>query len=793
MKGFESKIKKLFRSPKTLAAFFVIVIFGAVGFLPNPANAQDAAMWAGMPGGAIIGAVQLGVTAAKDLLIETGLKAASSITYAMAYVGGQIISLEAKLMAWLIDISSFTKMPVVQIGWKISRDFANLFFIAILIYLAFSTILKLENSSSIQKTLFKVIVIAVLINFSLMISGMIIDFSQMLFRYFIFGNLPANSKDSASFTKVFAEALRVKDVWTPSMPEAKQGSATNTMLSVFAQLVFIVLFIFIIVIVLGALLLTLLIRNFWLWTLLILAPIAWFCGVVPLPLLSKYSKEWWSHFIKWTFMAPIIAFFVFLSITTTLNLSKMQEAKALPSQQAQEQLGDDNGLFSYQKNKNSIFNPFDMMQMFLVLGFLVAGLFVGNSLGSKVSGTAQKFVTKTGKGVQGYMSRKATQGVGWAGGGALAGISAGLSKVPVVGGFLSKPLGVAGRSLEAKGEKVKKDEIEKAGKRIGGLSLKEINDRFSTFTKNEKVAAIEKAIKAEKMPDNMKDVAMNLAKSGRIDEKALLKIDPTMRSEWQPSIKQIAKLEKDKEALVSAPVKDEAAIQSKEREIGAAKEEFNQQVTKTFKDKNFKPAEISTEVSKLTVSVMANEKIPEGVRDVFVNRAADLDPIKIAATINKITELPQKASFAESILKIRMSRVPNADKLSGLERFNALDPALKRVFIKNPGLREMGFLEGFQSTIKGSSTEEAAMNNKTREESIIDQATKNLKNIVEEVSSAASSVNQQGKESVSERAFKDALQKLKEERKIEAEEKKALHKDIKNKGLDADSLHKIED
>jgi rubrerythrin len=284
---------------------------------------------------------------------------------------------------------------------------------------------------------------------------------------------------------------------------------------------------------------------------------------------------------------------------------------------------------------------------------------------------------------------------------------------------------------------------------------------------------------------------MNLAKHGQIDEKALLKVDPTLRLDWQSSIKKIAKLEKDKEALESVSVKDESAIQNKEREINNAKAEFNEQVSKTFKDS--KPAEIAAEVSKLTVSVMNNEKIPEGVRDVFINRAADLDPIKIMATINKIVELPQKASFAESVLKIRMDRVPNADKLSEKQKFEAINSAFKQKLIKNPGLKEINFMNDFKSSLKGSSAEEVSGVKQTEKERIIEQATKNLKDMGEEVFAAGVDVAQPGKETSSGGVFKDALQNLREERKIEAEDKKTLHEDIKNKGLDADSFHQTED
>lgn len=741
MKTTIFKIKKLSKSKKFLLIFLIILVVGGGLFGLKPVSVRAISI-AGIGQGIADTAANtisliknpIGYTAS---VVNMGVNGAafwvaSNMSYGLAYIGGQFIALESKLLAWLIDMSSFTKMPMVQIGWKVSRDFANLFFIAILIYLAFSAILRLGNSSSIQKTLFKVIMIAVLINFSLMISGIIIDFSQMLFKYFIFGNLPADSKDSAHFSANLANALHIKDFWTPTMLEAQQSIAGTgaTLLTVFTQLVFVIVFIFIVVIVLGSLVITLLVRSFWLWTLLILAPIAWFCGIVPLPLLAKYGKEWWNHFLKWTFMAPIIAFFVFLAIAMIVpaNVTSLKGVNVLPSQQAQEQFGD-SGIFSYQNNLKSIFNPFNIMQLFLVLGFLMAGLFAGNSLGSKAAGAAQKLISKTGKNVQGYMSRKTTQGVvGWAGGGVLAGISKGASKIPLVGGFLSKPLGVAGRYLESKGDTVKKAEEAKAAKRItqmspdqlydkfptltknektaaiegGKMSLNQLNDIFPTLDKNQKAVAIERAMKAGKMPENMKDMAMALAldhrtKGNKEFEEDLLKIDPTLRSDWQPAIKQITKLEEEKKVLESAPVKNETAIQNKEKEIDGAKVGFKKQVSETFKSS--KPAEIG----KAMAIVMNNEKISEGVRDVFISRAVDLDNNVVMNVTNKITELPQKENFIKSVVKMRMDRVSNADKLTDLQKWEALkkeDSGLIRGIARNSGLRELNVLENLDAEIR---------------------------------------------------------------------------------------------
>lgn len=546
-------------------------------------------------------------------------------------------------------------------------------------------------------------------------------------------------------------------------------------------------------------------------------------------------------------MAPIIAFFVFLAITITLNVAKLQENNVLPSQQAQEQVADENGTFSYKFNKQSVFNPFNIMQMFLVLGFLMAGLFAGQSLGSKTAGAAQKLITKTGKNVQGYMSRKTTQGVGWAGGGVLSGISKGVSKIP----FLSKPLGVAGRYLESKGDAVKKAEVAKAAKRITQMSPDQLYDKFPTLTKNEKTAAIEskkmspyqlseifpmltndqktaaikempldqlnkifstltkdqKAVTIEramkagdkmlKIPENMRDEAMALAlehrKKGDVGfEKELLKIDPTLHSEWQASIKEIAKLVNDKKNL--DPVKDAVAIKKKEDEISNAKDDFNKQVSETLKDS--KP----TEIAKTTAAVMNNEKISEEVKDVFISRVADpknFDNNMVMSTVGKITEPQQKVTFASALLKARMDRVANAANLSDRQKFEAIDDNLKAKLRKNPGLREMGFMQEFEAGLAGVGAAEGV---KTEMEAKIEKAkawfmSKESDTVGEsqDVSNGQLEKQKEEQATVAKEEFKKTVEKVREERKAEAEDKKAFNQDVKNKGLDADSFHQTED
>ncbi|MFH1385470.1 MAG: hypothetical protein ABIG65_00255, partial [Patescibacteria group bacterium] len=50
------------------------------------------------------------------------------------------------------------------------------------------------------------------------------------------------------------------------------------------------------------------------WVLLIFAPLAWLGMITPLPGLKSIVSDWWDKFFKWTFFAPIYAFFIYLAV-----------------------------------------------------------------------------------------------------------------------------------------------------------------------------------------------------------------------------------------------------------------------------------------------------------------------------------------------------------------------------------------------------------------------------------------------------------------------------------------------
>jgi len=436
----------------------------------------------------------------------------------IAGVAVRIIELESGLLSLIAQVSQFTKMPIVQTGWEVSRDFANIFFIALLIYVAFCYILRI-NSKNSQKILVNVIVMAILINFSLMIGGIIIDFSNVFFNYFVFGPTASQQSSADKGTALsyslanalklntFSETLakqaeintqainKVQEKNRPTSTEEITGeemeafvsaseSLSNTHFIFLAamRVFFIIVFAFVIILALAGLAGTLFIRLFWLWILLILAPLAWVIGIVPLPVIGGYAKQWWSNFLKWCFVAPVVGFFLFLALTTANNLPYIPP----------ESLTAYNGTF-FSASGSTLFSIQVIMQLALIVGLVIAGLIAGQKMGDAGSNFALSLAKKTGKAAGNAVKDRATLAALRVGRKPAEAVAQGLAKAPPAVKTLGAVTGVGAlsRATIAAAEKRDQAEEQKRMKKYEALDKSELEKIAASPIKDrEKAAAI---------------------------------------------------------------------------------------------------------------------------------------------------------------------------------------------------------------------------------------------------------------------------------------------------------------
>jgi len=237
---------------------------------------------------------------ARDLL--------KGLFYIMLNIAQFFTGLAGKIFSAILNFG-FRSMSAIELGWTISRDIVNGFFILGLVVIAFATILRVERYG-IKQLLPKLIIVALLINFSFVICGVIIDMTQIVSNYFM-GQIDVRAE------KDIGEVLIAK----LELGKTLEGEAQDLNLKIgeeggddiaILSMAFAAAIIFItgIALLIGAVLL--IFRTGALWALIVLAPFAWFFSIFPG--LNQHARKWWSEFTKWAFFAPIYLFFIYLII-----------------------------------------------------------------------------------------------------------------------------------------------------------------------------------------------------------------------------------------------------------------------------------------------------------------------------------------------------------------------------------------------------------------------------------------------------------------------------------------------
>lgn len=112
--------------------------------------------------------------------------ALTSIGQAFMWIGIQILSITGSFFEFAIRVtvkdsgsilnSSFLKNPI-EVSWSLFRDVANIVIIAMFVFTAISLILGISEYGD-KRRIARVLVVAILLNFSLLFTKMIIDFSN---------------------------------------------------------------------------------------------------------------------------------------------------------------------------------------------------------------------------------------------------------------------------------------------------------------------------------------------------------------------------------------------------------------------------------------------------------------------------------------------------------------------------------------------------------------------------------------------------------------------------------------
>ncbi len=295
-----------------------------------------------------------------------------------------------------VSLTNPAKNEIINIGWTLIRDFVNIGFILGLVYIGLATALRIAGFE-LKKVFPWFLIMALLINFTPVICGVVVDAANMVTKFFL--EAMANWTLLGEVFKLHMTGIGDLFGGLGWVPVAKFafliafGFAAGFVLLIFAVL--------------------LLLRAVVIPILVIFSPLAFLAYIFPRT--RSYFTQWWNQLLQWSFIGAIGGFFLYLS-----RLALRQQADfsfAIPTE--------DPALGTFMEQ---------IAPYFMAVAFLMVGLFI--TLKSSAMGANM---------VTGFAKKQGMKALKW-GGKAMGG--AGAATVGAVRGATAGE-GVKGRAWEA--------------------------------------------------------------------------------------------------------------------------------------------------------------------------------------------------------------------------------------------------------------------------------------------------------------------------------------------------------
>lgn len=322
------------------------------------------------------------------------------INVVLGYMAGVIFNLGGALVNFALQLNSkildTTQNTFMSTGWNIILGFADLALILAIIVIAFATILRIE-SYGMKKTLWRLIVAALLVNFSLVIAGVFIDTAGIITDFFVGKSTGMSPTNMATILGSVFDVQKMVEVDPGTFKTNPLESFSSALLIAIASTLFIMIFTIIAAIVLFAIFIMFLFRYVVLSVLLIFSPLVLVAWIFPAT--QGLYKQWWQKFMQWTFFAPACTFFLYLSI---VGLQKTGDNPAR--------------LFSSSVLTKDALGSFGgpllqaIGQMVMAVGLLMASLIVAQKMGISGASAAMGWAQSAAKGVRSGIQKGAWRG-----------------------------------------------------------------------------------------------------------------------------------------------------------------------------------------------------------------------------------------------------------------------------------------------------------------------------------------------------------------------------------------------
>lgn len=292
----------------------------------------------------------------------------------------------------VVNMSDYIASSGVTAGWKAFRDLANMFFIFILLYISIGTILQLGGVDT-KKLLRNVIIVALLINFSLFFTKLIIDASNIV-TIFFYNHITSAAGGNLGFAGPFMQRFGITSLFSVkdsySILTAGGGGFAQIFLigsggSIFLATAAVVFF---------AVSIIFIIRFVMFVFLLVTSPLAFAAMALP---RDSYSGRWWGRLFKEAIFAPVFMALIWVVLQILDNILVDQQGITWAT------------MFAGAGNGKAAPSAVALILNFvIIITLLIAALIISRTVGASGSKTA----IGLGRWAGGKLGRGAIRGYG---------------------------------------------------------------------------------------------------------------------------------------------------------------------------------------------------------------------------------------------------------------------------------------------------------------------------------------------------------------------------------------------
>lgn len=399
--------------------------------------------------------------------------AAYFISYIVSLIGFILFGVTALFLQLVLNLNfTIVNSLSVQFGFSIVLAFANIFFVAAVIVMAVATIIRYDTYGA-KQLLWKIVIAAVGVNFSLILAGTVINFADQGTKFFMNAAVPQLSAseawDSGKFVDNLAGAFNPQRMMIASGIETStntgdkikvrlqnRASQAGGVLAALTGMMMTAAMVVLMVIFLGTLLAAFLFRYVMLILLLTIMPVVWLAWIFP---FGKGLVSWWrDRFVKYTFFAPMAMFFLYLSMRSVAFLNSAHDIGQGGVVDGTPTLGSNTGIGGFlEASLGNLASPVlnNAFNFILVAGTLYGGLYYSSKLGVRAVGAGESAMKSFGNTVKRRaintgtrtLDKIRTSGKDEKGDTRLQRVSARLMKVGENNKLVSNTVGVATRAI----------------------------------------------------------------------------------------------------------------------------------------------------------------------------------------------------------------------------------------------------------------------------------------------------------------------------------------------------------